>query len=130
MKKVIEEYLEKVSKMGVQLKNERLRQLNNCQKQFDKKIQFLVEQINEAKDKYSQKFKEYLDKHQATVKLSEQYSKFSNEDDDKDFSELKKLFLINNEEEIDKMNTEESMTPVSVDDVQLQEKTHEEKEIR
>mmetsp|Transcript_21792 Transcript_21792/g.24229 ORF Transcript_21792/g.24229 Transcript_21792/m.24229 type:complete len:123 (-) Transcript_21792:58-426(-) len=122
MKKVIEDYLSKANKMGLQLKSERMRQLNNCQKQFDKKITLITNQQKDMKDKYKIKFKEYLDKHQAVMHLSRQY-----DEQDKDFSGIKKVFLEDypREEEIKKQELE---NPIQVEDIKLEDELTEQEE--
>jgi len=128
MKRIVEEYLQKVNKMGDQLQSERLRQMKNCQLQFDKKLGFLTKKQEEIKQKYSVKFKDYLEKHTATARLLAQYEEC--EDEQADFEDIRKLFCDGEDEktgdfdsDVERVSSPSSnKDPVDLEDIKLDEK--------
>ncbi|CAI2373748.1 unnamed protein product [Moneuplotes crassus] len=121
MKRIVEEYLENVNKMGGQLQQERLRQMKNCQHQFDKKLSILSEKQDEFKQKYSKLFMDYLEKHSATVRVLEQ-SETSTENET-DYSEIERLFA-GGEEAKTQDESDLDNDPLDLGEIQLHEKSN------
>jgi DNA repair ATPase RecN len=66
---IVDDYLKALDKMDDRLNNERQRQLNNLNKNIDKKLKSLTNKQNEFKLKYKDKFRLFMQRVDALVRL-------------------------------------------------------------